>query len=118
MKMTERKTAKEYPLLPLRGVYVFPGVVVPLEVGRSMSINAVDEAMAGDRLIVLATKREIDLDQPTPEDIYRVGTLDFLSLLSNWQTVLEYEMKYYEVLVDDYKALVALEAITGEKLTS
>ncbi len=48
---------------------------------------------------------------------YRVGTVDFLSLLSNQQTVLEYEMKYYDVLVDYYKALVTLESIAGEKLT-
>ncbi len=48
---------------------------------------------------------------------YRVGTVDFLSLLSNWQTVLEYEMKYYEVLADNYKALVTLESLTGEILT-
>ncbi len=48
---------------------------------------------------------------------YRVGKVDFLSLLSNQQTVLEYEMKYYEVLVDFYKALVTLESLTGEVLT-
>jgi outer membrane protein TolC len=48
---------------------------------------------------------------------YRVGTVDFLSLLTNWQTVLEYEMKYYEVLADYYKALVTLESLTGEILT-
>ncbi len=48
---------------------------------------------------------------------YRVGKVDFLSLLSNQQTVLEYEMKYYEVLVDYYKALVTLESLTGEALT-
>jgi outer membrane protein, heavy metal efflux system len=48
---------------------------------------------------------------------YRVGTVDFLSLLSNQQTVLEYEMKYYEVLADYYKALVTLESLTGEILT-
>jgi len=48
---------------------------------------------------------------------YRVGTVDFLSLLSNWQTVLEYEMKYYEVLADNYRAFVTLESLTGEKLT-
>ncbi len=48
---------------------------------------------------------------------YRVGTVDFLSLLSNWQTVLEYEMKYYEVLADYYKALVTMESLTGEILT-
>jgi outer membrane protein TolC len=47
---------------------------------------------------------------------YRVGKVDFLSLLSNQQTVLEYEMKYHEVLVDYYKALVTLESLTGEVL--
>lgn len=48
---------------------------------------------------------------------YRVGTVDFLSLLSNLSTVLEYEMKYYEVLVDFHKALTTLESLTGEVLT-
>ncbi len=48
---------------------------------------------------------------------YRVGKVDFLSLLSNQATVLEYEMKYYEVLVDFYKALATLENLTGEVLT-
>jgi len=47
---------------------------------------------------------------------YRVGSVDFLSILSNQQTVLEYEMKYYEILVDYYKALATLESIAGEKL--
>ena len=47
---------------------------------------------------------------------YRVGKVDFLSLLSNEQTVLQYEMKYHEVLVDYYKALATLEALTGEVL--
>jgi len=49
---------------------------------------------------------------------YRTGTVDFLSLLSNQQTVLEYEMKYYEVLIDYYKALVTIESLIGEKLAS
>jgi len=48
---------------------------------------------------------------------YRVGAVDFLSLLSNQGTVLEYEMKYYEVLTDYCKTLVTLESITGEVLT-
>ena len=47
---------------------------------------------------------------------YRVGKVDFLSLLSNQTTVLEYEMKYYEVLVDHYKAMTTLEPLTGEVL--
>jgi cobalt-zinc-cadmium efflux system outer membrane protein len=48
---------------------------------------------------------------------YRVGAVDFLSLLSNQSTVLEYEMKYYEVLTDYCKTLVTLESLTGEVLT-
>jgi outer membrane protein TolC len=48
---------------------------------------------------------------------YRVGTVDFLTLLANLSTVLEYELKYYEVISDYYKALAALEALTGEVLT-
>jgi len=49
---------------------------------------------------------------------YRVGSIDFLSLLSNQNTVLEYEMKYYEMLADFCKALATLETLTGEVLTS
>ena len=48
---------------------------------------------------------------------YRVGSVDFLTLLSNLSTILEYEMKYYDVLADYYKALATLESLTGETLT-
>jgi len=48
---------------------------------------------------------------------YRVGAVDLLSLLSNEGTVLEYEMKYYEVLADYCKTLVTIESLTGEVLT-
>ena len=66
---------REYPLLPLRGVLVFPYMVVPLEVGREKSISALDEAMIQDRTLVLATQRDTKLDDPLPEDIYDIGTL-------------------------------------------
>jgi outer membrane protein TolC len=48
---------------------------------------------------------------------YRVGSVDFLTLLSNLGTILEYEMKYYDVLADYYRALAGLESLTGEVLT-
>ncbi|MGE5543116.1 MAG: LON peptidase substrate-binding domain-containing protein, partial [Bacillota bacterium] len=70
-----RDNPREYPLLALRGVFVFPAMIVPLEVGRAKSISAIEEAMAGDRLIVLATQRDIEIDQPSPGDIYPVGAL-------------------------------------------
>ena len=73
--MAARDNLKEYPLLALRGVFVFPSMIVPLEVGRTKSVNAIEEAMSGDRMIVLATQRDIEIDQPGPGDIYPVGAL-------------------------------------------
>ncbi|MHB0886061.1 MAG: endopeptidase La [Bacillota bacterium] len=75
--VAERRSpkVKDLPLLPLRGMLIFPHMMFHLDVGREKSINAVEEAMIQDRLIVLATQKEIAIDQPAPDDIYRVGTL-------------------------------------------
>ncbi len=64
-----------YPLLPLRGVFAFPHLVVPLEVGRQRSISALESVADRDRLLVFASQREVHTDTPRPEDIYDVGTL-------------------------------------------
>ncbi|RMG58191.1 MAG: endopeptidase La [Deltaproteobacteria bacterium] len=63
------------PLLPLRDIVIFPNMVVPLFVGREKSIHALDEAMSKDRLIMMATQREARIDNPSPSDIYEVGTV-------------------------------------------
>ena len=63
------------PLLPLRDIVVFPHMVVPLFVGRPKSIQALEDAMAGDRQLVVAAQRQAGEEDPTPEDIYSVGTL-------------------------------------------
>lgn len=63
------------PLLPVRDVVVFPYMMLPLFVGREPSIKAVNEALAKDRLIVLASQKEIGEDNPGPENIYGVGTV-------------------------------------------
>jgi len=62
-------------VMPLRDVVVFPGTVMPLFVGREKSINAIVEAMKGDRQIFLVSQKAADLDNPTFDDVYRVGTL-------------------------------------------
>jgi len=62
-------------LLPLRDVVVFPGMVVPLFVGRPKSVSALDEAMEDDKQIVLVTQRTVDCDDPEQKDLYRIGTL-------------------------------------------
>jgi ATP-dependent Lon protease len=67
---------KEYlPLLPLRGMIVFPYMVVPLDVGRDKSISALEEGMINERLIVLAAQRQAKVNEPEAADIYQIGTI-------------------------------------------
>ena len=63
------------PLLPLRDIIVFPHMVSQLFVGRERSINALDAAMARDKDIFLAAQKNAKTNEPTPDDIFRVGTL-------------------------------------------
>ncbi|MHB1406189.1 MAG: LON peptidase substrate-binding domain-containing protein, partial [Desulfitobacteriaceae bacterium] len=70
--MTKRR---ELPLLPLRGILVFPYMVIHLDVGRERSIAAIDEAMLGDRIVLLASQKETEIDSPNSEDIHGIGTL-------------------------------------------
>ena len=64
------------PILPLRGVVVFPQTAVPLTIGQVRSIRLVDDVMAGDeRLIGLVTARNPELEAPEPADLYKIGTV-------------------------------------------
>jgi ATP-dependent Lon protease len=63
------------PLLPLRDIIVFPHMVVPLFVGREKSINALEEAMAGDKELILAAQKKAKTNDPREEDIFAVGTV-------------------------------------------
>src|SRR5262245_32437712 len=64
----------ELPVLPLREMVVFPYMVIPLFVARQRSVAAVEEALAGDRLVCLVAQRDPDVEDPGPEDVHRVGT--------------------------------------------
>ncbi|NDJ62568.1 MAG: endopeptidase La [Chloroflexi bacterium] len=65
----------ELPILPLRGLVVYPQTVIPLTVGQPRSIRLVDDVVNGDRLIGLVTALDPELETPSPDDVYRVGTL-------------------------------------------
>jgi ATP-dependent Lon protease len=67
--------ALRVPLLPLRDIIVFPHMVVPLFVGRQKSIRALEEAMNKQKYVLLAAQREAKTNEPTEDDIFRVGTL-------------------------------------------
>lgn len=73
---------KEVPVLPLRDVVVYPHMVIPLFVGRDKSIDALDEAMASDKQILLIAQKDAEIDEPEVKDLYQVGTLaNILQLL-------------------------------------
>ncbi|WP_124727059.1 endopeptidase La [Staphylospora marina] len=69
------KEIRTLPLLPLRGLIVFPTMVLHLDVGRERSVEALERAMVDDNLIVLSAQKEVQIEEPTEEDIYRTGTI-------------------------------------------
>ncbi len=66
---------EELPILPLRGVVVYPQTIIPLTVGQPRSIKLVDEVVGGSRMIGLITSKDPNLETPGPDDIYRIGTI-------------------------------------------
>jgi ATP-dependent Lon protease len=65
-------------MLPVRDLVVFPHMVLPLFVGREMSIKAIDEALSGNRLVLLVAQRALDVENPQPKDLYAVGTVGMI----------------------------------------
>ena len=74
-KKGDKPRARSLPLLPLRDIIVFPHMVVPLFVGREKSIAALEEAMAHEKAILLCAQKKAKTNEPSPEDIFPVGTL-------------------------------------------
>src|ERR1041385_979995 len=64
----------ELPVLPLRDIVIYPFMIVPLFVSREKSIKSVDEALGENRMILLASQKDLDKEEPTAEDLYKVGT--------------------------------------------
>ncbi|RYV02823.1 endopeptidase La [Shewanella sp. OPT22] len=74
--MTQESEAHiELPVLPLRDVVVYPHMVIPLFIGREKSIRCLEAAMEQDKQIILVAQRDADLDEPTTDDIFDVGTV-------------------------------------------
>lgn len=73
--MSERTDTRDIPLLPLRGLLVYPSMVLHLDVGREKSIKALERAMVDDNIILLATQEEVQIEEPDAEQIYNIGTV-------------------------------------------
>src|SRR5574339_847212 len=72
---TSSKYPEILPILPLRGVVVYPQTAVPLTVGQPRSIKLVDDVVGGDKLVGLVAAVNPELETPGPKDLYRVGTI-------------------------------------------
>ncbi|MDA8078940.1 MAG: endopeptidase La [Nitrospiraceae bacterium] len=77
-KIAEEKEVQipdNLPILPVRDIVVFPFMIIPLFVGREVSIKAIDYALSGNRMILLLTQKDLSIENPTTDDLYRVGTV-------------------------------------------
>ncbi|MFS0672964.1 endopeptidase La [Ornithinibacillus sp. 179-J 7C1 HS] len=117
---------KQVPLLPLRGLLVFPTMILHLDVGRDKSIAAIEKAMVTDQTIFLAAQKKVSIDDPKPEEIYRIGTLakikQMLKLPNGTFRVLVEGLNRGEIIrfIDEENELTVeiqeLEEVHGDKL--
>src|SRR6266568_7766653 len=71
----EKSDTRTLPMMPIRDVVIFPYFMTPFVVGRESSIRALEDALAGDKKIFLATQHDASVDEPKPNDIFQVGTI-------------------------------------------
>ena len=71
----EKSETRKLPMLPIRDVVIFPFMMTPFVVGRESSVRALEEALAGDKKIFLATQHDASVDDPKPAEIFQVGTI-------------------------------------------
>src|SRR6201984_1033406 len=71
----EKQEMKRVPMMPVRDMVIFPQQMTPFIVGREASVRALEEALAGDKKIFLATQHDASVDEPRPDEIFSVGTL-------------------------------------------
>src|SRR3990172_9137290 len=74
-KEKEKPEGKRIPMMPIRDVVIFPHMMTPFIVGRESSVRALEEALAGEKKIFLATQHDASIDDPKPNQIHQVGTI-------------------------------------------
>lgn len=121
--MADKRDTLELPLLPLRDVVVYPHMVIPLFVGRDKSIRALELAMADNKEIVLAAQKNPDVDEPSTEDLYDIGTvaniLQLLKLPDGTVKVLvegDYRAQIDSIAAEDEYFKAEVTAIAEQKI--
>ncbi|MDD5645242.1 MAG: endopeptidase La [bacterium] len=106
----EEPYGDKFPLLPLRDLVIFPYMVVPLLVGRDKSLSAIETAMMGNKMVVLVTQKDSEVDDPKPEDIHKVGTV------SKILQVLKLPDGSAKVLVEGFRRVSIQQVLSREKI--
>ena len=75
MEQNYTKIEHELPLIPLRGLAIFPYMILNFDVGRDISLKALDAGALNEDLVFLTSQKEAEIDEPTPDDFYHVGTI-------------------------------------------
>ncbi len=96
------------PMLPLRGVVVFPAAIVPLLISRSTSLKVVEEALAGDRMIGVVAQKNPEDEEPTPDGLYLRGTAGRILKM------LKYPDGSVRILVQGLRRIESAEYLTTE----
>src|SRR5919106_4412741 len=71
----EKSDTRRLPMMPIRDVVIFPFMMTPFVVGRESSVRALEEALAADKKIFLATQHDASVDEPKPNELFQVGTI-------------------------------------------
>src|SRR5690606_3569704 len=98
---------EELPILPLRGLVIYPQMTIPLTVGQPRSLKLVDDVVSGNRFVGLFASKDPELESPEPDDIYRVGTLASIHRLFRAPdgTVRLLVQGLTRITIDEYSAL-------------
>jgi len=101
-RMNAEEVPEELPILPLRNTVLFPGVVIPITVGRDKSINLIKDYYKGDKVIGVVSQKDVDVEDPEPGDMSRVGTvahiIKMLQMPDGNTTVIIQGKKRFEIL--------------------
>src|SRR5690349_21950823 len=71
----DKSDTRKLPMMPIRDVVIFPHMMTPFVVGRESSVRALEEALAADKKIFLATQHDASVDEPKPNELFQVGTI-------------------------------------------
>ncbi|MED4903846.1 endopeptidase La [Parageobacillus thermoglucosidasius] len=96
------------PLLPLRGLLVFPTMVLHLDVGREKSVRALEKAMVEDHIILLISQKDVSIDEPDMDDLYKMGTL------ARVKQLLKLPNGTFRVLVEGIARAIITEIVSEE----